>query len=213
MIVAFALPHRSTLSGLHDAAKSALARGAEALVLAEHPLGPWASAPQAAAFLSSTTTVPIGVALNGRARHSLHLAADISLLQRIMCRPPLCIVHGLGSKDLSPLREALDKVAPPLIPFGTPIWIASEGPNGPGEPLELLPLGTSSIVDDAAPGIWMHAQDVPECWDRVGNSPLIVIFVESPGSVELSSSDLIRLKYPQEDQAAWLRIGLEYEDL
>lgn len=208
MIVAFVLPHRTTLGGIVDAAETAVNRGAEALVIAEAPLGRWASAPQAAAFLATRVNVPVGVALDGRARHPLHLGADISILQRMLPKSPFFIINGVDAQDLDPLKKALETVTPPQLPFASSIWILSEGRDATRAIASrgFMPLSKGPDANDETRAIWIDTEDLSALWDLEHSFPLCVLSTHSSDDVHLAPADLTRLKYRTEACDRWLEI-------
>lgn len=211
MIVAFTLPHRSTGDALKQAAGRAQDRGADAIVIAEAPLGRWASSPQAAAFLASAVTVPVGVALNGRSRDPLQIGADISLLQRVMSQPSFFIIGGLDVADLDSFNDQLDRVRPPLLPFGSSIWMLGEERDATREigAKGLSLVGARSKTNALSNGIWLDVDAHPRGWDGgIDCRSLLVLSTASAEGIELEPSELTRLKYPAQANSKWLKVGL-----
>ena len=197
MIVAFAMPQQTTLDGLLYAAETAVSDGADALVIAESPLGRWASAPQAAAFLATRMTIPIGVALDGRTRHPLHLAADISLLQRLLSKSPFFIIAGVSEQDLDQLKGALEVVTPPLLPFVSSIWIHSEGRESTLAIAArgFLPLSRGLHIHEGSRAVWIDVKDLPGLWGLEHTIPLCILSTHSSAGLRLTPADLTRLRY------------------
>jgi hypothetical protein len=202
MTVAVVLPRAGGLDVLLDVARAAEAAGADALVLAEPPLGDWASAPAAAASLAGHTPLPVGIAVNVAGRPPLAVWEEIGVLQRVVGPGLWTSLIGWSRDQLVPPAE----LTPPLLPFAAPAWLVCAGAAEVDEAAglarpRLAPPGTM------AEGAYGSGQDLLST-----RSPGRMVSLLSVGASDALRDELewvARLKAAALEPETWLRVATE----
>jgi len=125
MTIAITIPAVASADALARSLALAASAGADVAVLAEAPLGDWASAPDAVAFaLGRTPLLPLGVVLDARDRHPLALWERIAVLQRIAGPGVWPLLSGWGEQHVRPPAA----LTPRPLPFAVAPWlVAADG--------------------------------------------------------------------------------------
>lgn len=205
-MIAITLPMATDGQQLRSECRAAEDVGAEAIVVAPAPLGPWDGPAATAAYVAGATSGILGVGLEVGPRHGLEVAEEATVVRAIAGPRTWVVLIGGTARQADEVRSLLahgSELTPSFPTLSIPLWWAPvvSGTTG-GFPI-LLPAGEGS-----ADGLYGSPAELRAAAEA-GARPSVWLIVPDPGSSLEDLAPVVTDLRKADREPSWLSIAME----